>query len=71
MKATNQLAVQKETTFYIQPCIMKLYASILYRFSTCTSQHVSTTILCPVEIDGLDPQKREMLEARITGRVST
>ena len=23
-----------------------------------------------VEIDGLDPQKREMLEARITGRVS-
>lgn len=27
--------------------------------------------LCPVEIDGLDPQKREMLEARITGRVST
>lgn len=27
-------------------------------------------MLCLVEIDGLDPQKREMLEARITGRVS-
>ena len=26
-------------------------------------------MLCLLEIDGLDPQKREMLEARITGKV--
>lgn len=28
------------------------------------------SVLCNAEIDGLDPQKREMLEARIAGRVS-
>ena len=35
-------------------------------------QHLySITVIVTIEIDGLDPQKREMLEARITGRVST
>jgi len=37
----------------------------------CSTVPIEVTLLCIyAEIDGLDPQKREMLEARITGRVS-